>query len=129
MGPTKRSEEAAPKGPPLDAPILPTNDEAVAIVRVIRPVDDFRRNIPGDRISLSPPTKAAWYAQKGFVAIEIATVKPSEIRAAGSVTKFLKDNPKKNKLSVRLASQIPPIAGLPSSKDIPPWEMMAEITD
>jgi len=111
----------------LDQPIIPKHDRPVAIARVLRPVDSFARNVRGDRVSFADPREAAWYASKGFVVVEVATVRPSEIRAAGGLEAYLQANPKKDKLNPTVRNKLPEMPGLPSEKNRPPWELMPDV--
>jgi hypothetical protein len=80
-------------------------------------------------VSVADPREAKWYADKGFLSVEVATVRPSEIRAAGGVEAFLEANPKKDKLTPSIRAKLPEMPGMPSEKDRPPWELMPEVKD
>jgi hypothetical protein len=124
---TKTDKAEPGKLDKLDTPIVPRHDRPVAIARVLRPVDSFARNVRGDRVSFDDPREAAWYAGKGYVAVEVASVRPSEIRLAGGVEAYLKANPKKDKVSPSVRNKLPEMPGLPTEKDRPPWELMPDV--
>lgn len=97
------------------------NNAPVAVCRVRIPGNFLRGNVVGDRVTVEPK-KAQWLAKQGALIVEVASVLPTEIKAAGGVDKYLAANPKADKLTKSDRRKLKPIPGIPDETMTAPWE-------
>lgn len=121
-----QSQEAKPVDPfeKVDAPLQKSDDNFVAIGRVVRAGQDFPHNVPGERVSL-PAQKGAWLAQQGLFRLEISKVRPSELDAAGGVDAWLAKHPQKDKLTKDQRRGLKPIPGKVDVEVARPWDFIS----
>lgn len=108
----------------MDRVITRKDDNPVAIGRVAKLCEFFRGNVPGERVSVSPPEKGVWLSQQGLLRLEISSVRPSELDAAGGVDNFLAANPGRDKMSKQQRRKLPPIPGKAEGETARPWDFV-----